>query len=64
MDKQELDNLEKEILDDASSSLSASIEYLNGMIRYFESDTKKLHKLATHSMVKVCLLYTSDAADE
>lgn len=53
MDKQELDNLEKEILDDASSSLSASIEYLNGMIHYFESDTKKLHKLATHSMVKV-----------
>lgn len=53
MDKQELDKLEKELLDEASSSLAASIEYLNGMMRYFEGDTKKLHKLAIQSMLKV-----------
>jgi len=29
MDKQELEKFEKELIEDASSSLAASIEYLN-----------------------------------
>lgn len=53
MDKLELERFEKEILDDAKSSLHASIEYLNGMVRYFDGDTRKFYGLATQAMAKV-----------
>jgi len=53
MDKQELEKVERDILTDANSSLAASIEYLNGMLRYFDIDTRKFHGLATEWMAKV-----------
>ncbi len=53
MDQQELERREQEILCDASSSLSASIEYLNAMLRYFDGDTRKFYELANHWMTAV-----------
>ena len=53
MDKQELEKFEKELIEDASSSLAASIEYLNCMLGYFDADTRKFYGLARQAMREV-----------
>ncbi len=53
MERQQLEKFEKELIDDASSSLEAGIGYLNSMLKYFDGDTRQFYKLATHAMGEV-----------